>query len=90
MLRDKKASCLQSLPEGFMDVDALQGKGGSKTASGGGGQTPPPALCISRQCQLLSLNKSSLYYKAESTHFDWDEALKQEIQPIRLEDCGRL
>lgn len=44
-----------------------------------------PELSVSRQCKLLSLNRSSLYYKAQSSHFDWDEPLKQEIRLIMLE-----
>jgi putative transposase len=42
-------------------------------------------ISISRQCQLLSIKRSSLYYQAQSSHFDWDEPLKQEIRLIMLE-----
>src|SRR3954463_14451096 len=44
-----------------------------------------PEISISRQCELLSINRSSLYYQARSSHFDWDEPLKQEIRLIMLE-----
>jgi len=44
-----------------------------------------PELSISRQCKLLSINRSSLYYQPQSSHFDWDEPLKQEIKQIMLE-----
>lgn len=42
-------------------------------------------ISISRQCELLSINRSSLYHQPQSSHFDWDEPLKQEIRLIMLE-----
>jgi putative transposase len=44
-----------------------------------------PQLSISRQCKLLALNRSSLYYPPQSSHSDWDEPLKQEILQIMIE-----
>jgi hypothetical protein len=44
-----------------------------------------PVLSISRQCELLVINRSSLYCQAKSSHFDWDEPLKQDIRLIMLE-----
>lgn len=41
-----------------------------------------PHLSISRQCNLLALNRSSLYYQPRPIHTDWDEPIKREIELI--------
>jgi putative transposase len=44
-----------------------------------------PQLSISRQCDLLVLNRSSLYYKPRPGNKDWDAVIKTEIEEIMTE-----
>lgn len=34
--------------------------------------------------KVLAINRFSLYYQPQSSHFDWDEPLKQEIRLVML------
>lgn len=44
-----------------------------------------PLLSLSRQCDLLALNRSTFYYKPRSDDKGWDAAIKEEIEQIMTE-----